>query len=349
MDSTNNQTESTLVHESKTELEQTANSEVSQQSSCLIEQQKQVPSEGSSIEQTHSKPINLFTEQTQEQLQETPVHTGDDIRYETDMEPYFGQHELVQEQPFASDTSTGIFPVIADCGTLTLEEIQHGCEPQFSTTQALPTMAQQLPPPEPPVTRGRGRKPRATKKPGQVRKAPRSPRALGRGRRTRNPRNQTLQAARPTDQEVKVQVLQNRLPHIQIQTIQNPSPQVHSLAPQERIQPWRLPSGVVITPVQNQPRLSFEQKPDAGPGDANSEYIKLKVVGNDSNEIHFRVKMTTQMGKLKKSYSERVGVPVTSLRFLFDGRRINDDETPKQLEMENDDVIEVYQEQTGGF
>jgi Ubiquitin-like protein (sentrin) len=26
----------------------------------------------------------------------------------------------------------------------------------------------------------------------------------------------------------------------------------------------------------------------------------------DSNEIHFRVKMTTQMGKLKKSYSERV-------------------------------------------
>ncbi|KZS07042.1 small ubiquitin-related modifier [Daphnia magna] len=92
--------------------------------------------------------------------------------------------------------------------------------------------------------------------------------------------------------------------------------------------------------------MADDQKPDAG--DAGSEYIKLKVVGQDSNEIHFRVKMTTQMGKLKKSYSERVGVPVTSLRFLFDGRRINDDETPKQLEMENDDVIEVYQEQTGG-
>ena len=90
----------------------------------------------------------------------------------------------------------------------------------------------------------------------------------------------------------------------------------------------------------------------------------MQVVGQDSNEIHFRVKQTTQMGKLKKSYSERVrakhcffmyavlgsmsskncdlrhydfpkvGVPVTSLRFLFDGRRINDDETPKALEME---------------
>ena len=65
--------------------------------------------------------------------------------------------------------------------------------------------------------------------------------------------------------------------------------------------------------------------------DGATEYIKLKVVGQDSNEIHFRVKMTTQMGKLKKSYSERVGVPVSSLRFLFDGRRINDDETPKQV------------------
>ena len=68
---------------------------------------------------------------------------------------------------------------------------------------------------------------------------------------------------------------------------------------------------------------------EAAGGD--TEYIKLKVVGQDSNEIHFRVKMTTQMGKLKKSYSERVGVPVSSLRFLFDGRRINDDETPKQV------------------
>ena len=67
------------------------------------------------------------------------------------------------------------------------------------------------------------------------------------------------------------------------------------------------------------------------------------MVGEDSNEVHFRVKKTTQMGKIKKSYGDRLGVPVSSLRFLFDGRRINDDETAKSLEMEQDDVIEVYQ------
>ena len=36
------------------------------------------------------------------------------------------------------------------------------------------------------------------------------------------------------------------------------------------------------------------------------------------------------------------------LRFLFDGRRINDDETPKASEMEQEYVIKVYQELIGG-
>ena len=80
-----------------------------------------------------------------------------------------------------------------------------------------------------------------------------------------------------------------------------------------------------------------------------TEHIKLKLVNQESIEIHFQVKMTTLMGKLKKSYSERlsehVGVPVSSLCFLFHGRRINDEDTPKQLEMEQDDVIEVCKHQ----
>ena len=65
------------------------------------------------------------------------------------------------------------------------------------------------------------------------------------------------------------------------------------------------------------------------------------MVSQGSNEIHFCVKQTTQMSKLKRSYSERARVPVTSRRFLFDGRRINNDETSKALEMEQDDLSEV--------
>jgi len=80
----------------------------------------------------------------------------------------------------------------------------------------------------------------------------------------------------------------------------------------------------------------------------DAEYIKLKVIGHDSNEIHFRIMKTTHMGKLKKLYAERIGVPVIELRFIFDGQRINDDETPQSLEMVEDDVIETYPEQVGG-
>ena len=37
---------------------------------------------------------------------------------------------------------------------------------------------------------------------------------------------------------------------------------------------------------------------------------------------------------------------VYDFRFMFDRCCINNDETPKALEMEQDNVIEVYQEQT---
>ena len=80
----------------------------------------------------------------------------------------------------------------------------------------------------------------------------------------------------------------------------------------------------------------------------DKEYLTLKVVRPsqeiDSVEIHFRVKRTTQMGKLKRSYSDRLGVHVSSLRFLYDGRRISDDATPGSLEMESGEYIEVYRE-----
>lgn len=95
-----------------------------------------------------------------------------------------------------------------------------------------------------------------------------------------------------------------------------------------------------------------ETKPssqDDGGDKKDGEYIKLKVIGQDSSEIHFKVKMTTHLKKLKESYSQRQGVPASTLRFLFEGQRIADNQTPKELGMEDEDVIEVYQEQTGGF
>ena len=72
----------------------------------------------------------------------------------------------------------------------------------------------------------------------------------------------------------------------------------------------------------------YDEQNGGGADEGETEYPKMKVVGHDSKEIHFRIEMMTQMGKLKKFYLQRVGAPIASLRFLFDGKRINDDETP---------------------
>ena len=63
-----------------------------------------------------------------------------------------------------------------------------------------------------------------------------------------------------------------------------------------------------------------------------NQTIDLAVQDSDGKKIHFRVrKMTTPMRKLKKSYAERIGVPLANLRFFIDGRRISDDETADQV------------------
>ena len=79
----------------------------------------------------------------------------------------------------------------------------------------------------------------------------------------------------------------------------------------------------------------------------NDEYIRVRVVAQSGDEIHFRVKQTTKMGKLKESYCERLGVPVNSLQFRFVGRRINDDDTPQTIGLEQDDNIKAVDVQGG--
>ena len=79
------------------------------------------------------------------------------------------------------------------------------------------------------------------------------------------------------------------------------------------------------------------------------KYIKLRMVGEDCEEIHFSVKKTTPLNKLMRRYSECKGVAVTSLRFFFDGFRIGDSETVEDLEFVDpeNDKIEVFTELGG--
>lgn len=103
--------------------------------------------------------------------------------------------------------------------------------------------------------------------------------------------------------------------------------------------------------ADNVPTQSVDERKDGirdGGDEIESKFIKVRVISHDTKDFHFRIKATISMSNMKKRYSERVGVPMTSLRFLFNGKRITDIETPKMLEMEDEDVIEVFQRQDGG-
>ncbi|RIA95929.1 ubiquitin-related domain-containing protein [Glomus cerebriforme] len=88
--------------------------------------------------------------------------------------------------------------------------------------------------------------------------------------------------------------------------------------------------------------------PPAGDEKKGDEHINLKVVGNDHNEVFFKIKRTTQLKKLMDAYCERQGKSLSSLRFLYDGERVQSHNTPQELEMEDGDAIDVMVEQIGG-
>jgi hypothetical protein len=78
-----------------------------------------------------------------------------------------------------------------------------------------------------------------------------------------------------------------------------------------------------------------------------SEHLNVKVT-DSNNEVFFKIKRTTPLKKLMDAFCERQGKSPQSVRFLFDGTRVNSDDDPESLGMEDGDTLEVHQEQIGG-
>jgi len=83
--------------------------------------------------------------------------------------------------------------------------------------------------------------------------------------------------------------------------------------------------------------------------EADPNTINLRVVSQDGNEVYFKIKKQTALRKLMDAYCQRQGVDATSIRFLYDGQRIQAEQTPKELEMEDNDIIDAVLQQTGGL
>jgi small ubiquitin-related modifier len=82
--------------------------------------------------------------------------------------------------------------------------------------------------------------------------------------------------------------------------------------------------------------------------DSSNEHITLKVKSQDGNELFFKIRRGTQLKKLMDAYCSRNGVNPSTVRFLFDGQRIQEGNTPNDLNLEDNDQIDAMVEQSGG-
>ncbi|KAK3394842.1 ubiquitin-related domain-containing protein [Podospora didyma] len=78
-----------------------------------------------------------------------------------------------------------------------------------------------------------------------------------------------------------------------------------------------------------------------------AEHLNIKVTDNN-NEVFFKIKRSTKLEKLMTAFCERQGKTLASVRFLFEGQRVQPTDTPDTLEMQDGDTLEVHQEQVGG-
>ena len=85
-----------------------------------------------------------------------------------------------------------------------------------------------------------------------------------------------------------------------------------------------------------------EQKP------ADDVAITLRVKEATGEETAFKVKKSTKMSKIFDTFASRKGLSVNMIRFMYDGKRVKGDDTPKMLELEDDDQIDVVLQQEGG-
>ncbi|KAB8754773.1 hypothetical protein FH972_026562 [Carpinus fangiana] len=93
--------------------------------------------------------------------------------------------------------------------------------------------------------------------------------------------------------------------------------------------------------------MSDEASPAPPQDPAPSEHLNIKVTDNN-NEVFFKIKRTTQLKKLMDAFCDRSGKNPTSVRFLFDGTRVQPTDSPETLDMQDGDMLEVHQEQVGG-
>ncbi|TVY49049.1 Small ubiquitin-related modifier [Lachnellula occidentalis] len=127
-------------------------------------------------------------------------------------------------------------------------------------------------------------------------------------------------------------------PHAPYHTITSLSPLIQPTHSYRRLLPATARMSEPGSPVPEKPE-AFVNKPEA---------LNIKVRDQDGNEMIFKIKGHTRMQKVIDAYCKSNSIDPLSRRFTIEGHRIQKDDTPDSLEMEDEDIVEVFVEQQGG-
>ncbi|TVY17646.1 Small ubiquitin-related modifier 3 [Lachnellula arida] len=97
-----------------------------------------------------------------------------------------------------------------------------------------------------------------------------------------------------------------------------------------------------------QKKEKIKMSENGSPVQQKPEALNIKVRDQDGNEMVFKIKGHTRMQKVIDAYCKSNGIDPAYRRFMADGHRIQKDDTPQSLEMEDEDVVDVFVEQQGG-
>ena len=78
------------------------------------------------------------------------------------------------------------------------------------------------------------------------------------------------------------------------------------------------------------------------------ERMKITVAAQTGANVVFAIKPTTPLSKIFGAYCGRVGASPHTVRFLYNGERLQPENTPKDIDMHDGDVVDAVLQQTGG-
>ena len=79
-----------------------------------------------------------------------------------------------------------------------------------------------------------------------------------------------------------------------------------------------------------------------------SQTVNLTIKDPQGEEIYFKVKKSAKMKRLFSAFCKRSNIDPSTIRFFYQGERIDEEQTPDDLGLHDGDKIDAFIRQTAG-